>query len=438
MTSPTTRPLAPRSGAQTRPTASTTRAEKFTKDDIETVREELEKAFSVTGLIDSGRPVCPDCHALKKVYLKVSATTGKRYWKCQKCKARGDAIELLQRTGMNFPDAIRALMSPDAQPKAVVLKVAPSFAATVDNEVYRRVVTSGSLDRAVEYYATWHISPDAVRQAGGRYLEDAAKLQHDLLAEFGKQRLIACGVMTVGEDGRDYFLFNDNYPMVEPHLDPSGRVVGMQFRPSFARRDLVKAHKEFKRKWSGVVDPATGLALEPSQAWEKAAAENPDAAGPRVRYVTPFLSLKGAGPSSLVGCGLHTLSKAQPGQTVYVVEGFKDLLAASTMGAYAYAIPGTGVMPPDEACEVLKRHRVLVTLDGDEAGAKGRAAVLEHLLGKGIQASAKEDMPLGMDVTDLLVQRHAHSGCACTTCEEWRMADPPGPQCPCPACRKRH
>ena len=157
-----------------------------------------------------------------------------------------------------------------------------------------------------------------------------------------------------------------------------------------------------------------------------------------MRYVTPFLSLKGAGPSSLVGCGLHMLSKLSAGHTVYVVEGFKDLLAARTMSAYAYAIPGTGVMPPEEACEVLCRHNVLVTLDGDEAGAKGRAAVLEHLLSKGIQATAKEDMPPGMDVTDLLVQRHAHSGCACATCQAWRNTDPPGASCACPACRKRH
>lgn len=440
MTTPPTRPATPRSGEQVSQQRNGTAIQgKFTKDDIENVREELEKAFSLGGLIEDGRPVCPDCHAVKKVYLKMSAATGKRYWKCQKCKARGDAIELLQRSGMTFPEAVRQLIAPSAETAVPArLKVAPSFTATVDREVYRHVVTAGGLDSAADYYGIWHIAPEAVRAAGGRYLENPLQLQQDLLIAYGRDRLISCGVITVGDDKRDYFLFNASYPMVEPHLDPSGAVVGMQFRPSFSRREQVQAHKEFKRRWSGITDPVTGGELDPSDAWQAAYAKDPAAAGQKVRYVTPFLSLKGAGPESLVGCGLHLLAKLPPGQVVYVVEGFKDLLAARTMGANAYAIPGTGVMPGEQAIAVLRNHRVLVTLDGDEAGAKGREAVLAHLLEHGVQARAKDDMPPGMDVTDLLVQRHAHSGCSCTTCQAWRDKDPGGPECGCPACRKRH
>jgi acyl-CoA synthetase (AMP-forming)/AMP-acid ligase II len=75
-----------------------------------------------------------------------------------------------------------------------------------------------------------------------------------LLERFGRQRLIACGVLTVDKNGKDFFLFNDDYPVIEVHASPAGHVVGMQFRPSPKRMLKVKAHKEWKRRWSGVVD----------------------------------------------------------------------------------------------------------------------------------------------------------------------------------------
>jgi hypothetical protein len=34
------------------------------------------------------------------------------------------------------------------------------------------------------------------------------------------------------------------------------------------------------------------------------------------------------------------------------------------MGVEAYAIPGTGVMPPEKTCQVLALHNVVVVLDG--------------------------------------------------------------------------
>ena len=108
------------------------------------------------------------------------------------------------------------------------------------------------------------------------------------------------------------------------------------------------------------------------------------------------------------------------------------------MGVEAYAIPGTGVMPPESVCEILKRHKVLVTLDADEAGAKGSENLLAYLLERGITAKTKDDLPAGFDITDILVQRWAHTGCGCATCVKWREKDPGGQTCPGPSCRKRY
>lgn len=421
----------------------------ITEEDILEAKRYLAEAFQIAGLFADGYPVCPACGTAKrgKVRLKNANDTGLPYWKCFKCSTRGDAIGVLKDVkGYSFVDAVNTLIGRDetgvrrkvARPE---IQIQSAFVATVDVEVYNAIRDAGSLSEAQRYYARWHIAAEAVAEAGSRYITNATELQQQLLGRFGRDRLLACGVLTVDKNGKDFFLFNDDYPVIEVHASPAGHVVGMQFRPSVARMAKVQAHKAWKRRWSNMVDE-DGNILDPGDAWLRAYSADPEAAGPKLPYVTPFLSLRGAGTDSLVGCGIPRIASlpvdAVTPVKVYVVEGFKDLLAARTMGVEAYAIPGTGVMPPEKVCKILARHKMVVTLDGDDAGAKGRANVMAWFSAHNVPSEEISELRPGMDIADILVERHAHAGCGCENCTQWRDTHPWDPTtCPCSSCRKR-
>lgn len=429
---------------------------RYTEDQVDYADQQFGIAFAEAGLIaETGELVCPVCHTAgrKKVQIKTSTKTGRSYWTCHKCPDTwgSSAIKLLVQSdarevsdGRKWRDAVATLLrlsvdgagQPIARKKIVPVEAEAAFAAANDIEVYDRIRNAGSLAKAQEYWARWHIAPEAVVEAGSTVIENAKALHQELLTEFGADRLRAAGVITSDAKGNDVFLFNDDYNVIEAHMAPSGHVMGMQFRPSGQRMATVNAHKAWKKRWSGILDE-NGDELDPKEAWRRAY-EQDQAVGDRIPYATPFLSLKGAGENHLVGCGLRRLTRIAAPSTVYIVEGFKDLLAARTMGVEAYAIPGTGVMPPERAVAILRQHTVVVSLDGDEAGARGRAAVVDYLTERGVNARAGATPRDGMDVTDTLVERHAHSGCSCDTCTAWRDGHPyDAGTCPCATCRSR-
>ncbi len=373
--------------------------------DKEAANQQLDRAFALLGLVSGRSLICPQCGTAKT--KKVSFFVGKNgtpRWGCRRCGTTGTAIDLyIDKTGCTFLQALDALLGRAEQsvkvptPTAAV-HIAPSFEAVHDVDVYDAVVRMGSLGAAKEYWATWHISPHAVSELGSTVITNPDAFERVITKRFGIERLRACGVVTEARNEKDYFLVNRRYPVIEPQRGADGRVSAMQFRPSPEQRELVEAHKRFKREHG---EDAVG--------------------GPR--YQTPFLSPRGAQASTLIGYGLHRAAKLPPNSPIYVVEGAKDWLAARTLnpGREFYAVPGTGVMPPPAALEVLKDLRVIVVLDGDEAGAKGREVLVKHLRDNGIQAAPVADpLPDGMDVADLLVSKYAASGCTCRVCVEFR------------------
>jgi ssDNA-binding Zn-finger/Zn-ribbon topoisomerase 1 len=422
----------------------TGRQRNFTDDEIKKADTEIVRAFAILGLVSKeGTLVCPVCGTSKrkKVELKTSTSSGKHYWTCHKCPESwgGSAIDLLkEHGGRSFVQAVEELLGLTESDKGRVtvphIEISDAFAAVVDVEVYDAVRDAGSLEKAQEYYARWHIAPDAVAEAGSTYIEDPEALHRKLIEQFGLPRLFACGVVTEDKNRNPVFLFNRDYPVVEVHQAPSGHVVGMQFRPSPTRMQAVQAHKAWKKRWSGQKDK-DGNEIESDEAWRRAY-EQDQSVGRKAPYVTPFLSLKGGTPDHLVGCGLKRLVESPRPSTVYVVEGFKDLLAARTIGVEAYAIPGTGVMPPERSIEILRLHKVVVMLDGDAAGAAGREHLVTYLKERGVDAEPIDTIREGLDVADILVERNAHAGCGCETCQSWRASHPFEQQtCPCKTCR---
>jgi hypothetical protein len=105
------------------------------------------------------------------------------------------------------------------------------------------------------------------------------------------------------------------------------------------------------------------------------------------------MSLRGASIAARCGFGLPRLAQVADEvavggrrRTVYLVEGFKDLLAARTLGVESYGLAGAGLLPVRAVCELL--------------GRVGPIAVQSH----GVQAYAKAP-PEGMDMTDVLVSK---------------------------------
>lgn len=346
---------------------------------IDAASERVDVAFAVCGLVSGGALVCPECGTAKKKKVVLRP----RYWKCHRCGSWGSAIRLVQdRLGVGFADAVRILVGDKeaAAPSGVDVSEIPVSAANpsvCDPDVYRAVVELGDRDLAARFYARFGIDPDVTREAGASYLDDPKRVWAELVSSFGEDRLEACGVATRRDDGTLRPLFGARYPVVEPAVDPNLATRNLQFRASVRQKLLVDAHKR-------------GM-------------------GP---YVPPFLSVRGAGERHLIGIGLERLARLKP-TTVYVVEGFKDLLAVRTLGFEGYALPGVSVLPPAGVVRWLAKtgHTFCVALDGDEAGQEATPVVADHLrsgIPSGRVRSAR--LPDGMDWADLLREKAEAAG----------------------------
>lgn len=451
------------------------------KQDIDDAMSQVELAFALIGCVAGNAFICPSCGEQRKG--KVVLRPAKRYWKCYVCGAAPgettyrNAIDLVkERCGVNFPQAVNILLGRNdgPVPKAKIqeiladAKADDGFRACDEDwvfELYGSVVNSKhcSLSRAQDYYRDRHISAEAVEMMRFRYITDPEALRNDLLDAYGEEKLVASGLAVSSEHGLR-LLCGWNYPVIEPAIDHLGRVRNMQFRPSWKQREKIRAHKRGE--------------------------------GP---YVPTFMSIKGSGPKHLIGVGLHLLAEG-PGRLVMVAEGAADAAAGYTLGAAGmYAVPGTNVLPPPGVVKFLERrgHKLVVALDGDEAGNKARSVVAAHFRTNGyaegaarrlgfdvpgliqddlrfamaaasehagelldevkgtyglerfddvltnVEASEdlrvrlrtlyeescwvreKADMPEGLDVCDILVRKHAESGCTCTSCKIWRETHPP-------------
>jgi hypothetical protein len=407
-----------------------TRAARITDEDIETARFKVARAIELTGAVGTGgRPACPACGEDKKG--KTAIKSDKGYFKCHKCGHYRGAINLMTDAGFSFVDAVNLLLDREVSPRAIErvptkvtpVTVEPEFSSEPDPEVFTWIAKQGDKSRAVAYYARWHIAPAAVREAGCFYLplkrDELVRLQATAIRTFGAERLVACGVATPRQGTPRRAPSNaeeelvapygfpgmpGGYPVGEPHVDAQGLVSYCQYRPDGRSREAVEAHKAGKR------------------AKERAESAGESFTGTVPPYQPPFLSMRGLPHAAMIGGGVWRLSRLEPGATVVVVEGIKDLLAARTMGAEAYALPGAQTLPPPEVCELLARHKVRVAFDGDEAGLAGRELVLEHLREQGVRDLSPKEMPDGKDVTDILVARHVATGCTCQTCAVVRSA----------------
>jgi hypothetical protein len=402
-------------------------------DRIVAARRQMPLALALEGFVVDGRPACPDCHRADVGRNKLFEDGG---FKCHGCGFYvANAVDLLTRSRVrarstnrvigtaesvnagvvkvrigaerhedhpesavsiegglwSFRDALDALSGgeirhPDgAVPEIPVLEVKRQFTAVPNPELYRAVLDLGSVEAAQEFYGRWHISPEVVASSRAVRIVDQRRLLRDLSATFGPDELVRAGLAT--EEG--YLLVNQRYPVIEPHLLPDGRVAGMQFRGSEETERLVAAHKAYK------------------VAKESVEARGEKYTGDKAKHVPKFMSLNGASPASRCGFNLPEIAAAAKSgshRRVWLVEGFKDVLAGAELGMLCYGLPGAGLLPVRAVCALLSQFDVRVALDGDAAGAAGRERLLKHLARFGITATEKAP-PVGMDICDVLVAK---------------------------------
>jgi len=404
------------------PLSDEERKERFAADMDKTRNEQACRlALAIAKRITPEGILCPKCNELlTKGRFKIHPDGG---WKDHKNGCHGDAVSVLQAFGVRTGDAVRVLIGkPTSTPIEIPEDAAALAAAFVGTkskilrDVFNGVLIygqkTGGVQAAQDFYGTWHISPEAVTESGAVMITDTRQFAARILERFGEEALLSCGLFTRASNGKLYCLINDRFPVVEPHRHPvSGDVLYMQFRASHAQYQRYLEHKAGNREYKGS---------------EK------------------IISLRGAPKSAQVGTGLPRIEQLPAGSDVWILEGFKDMLAARTGGLEAYGLPGVGIKPPEKICQLLARHNVFVAFDGDEAGARGRDGVkqvaedgtevvvteglVDYLRRHGVNAQPRELFP-GMDATDILVARYASgkatgSPCGCPTCTRMRASHP--------------
>lgn len=409
---------------------------------IAAANEKLAEAFTLLNLVkEGGGLICPECGQTnsKKVTFKRSNTTNQAYWKCYACGGNSSAPKLVsQKLDIPFWEAVLILLG-EKKIEGLTLSVVSSsnfentFVSTVDVEVYndiQKYFKIKGIKGAIRYWSEWHISPQIVLESGSTILHapelgiDSQELYKFLLAKYGQERLIKSGVGWE-RDGEIQFFFGPKYAVLEPHeyraewskgRSPLSKIPGItwfQLRPIDRTKQSVEAHKAWKKRWGS------------KEVWEEAYKRNPKQAGMYAKYVSPFLAVKGATPQSIVGSGLRQISALPDNSTVMVVEGFKDLLAARTLGFNAYAIPGVGMTPPTKVLDVLRRHRLVLALDGDAAGDNGTENLLSYFKDNKLNVVVSKERVGGMDWADRLVYTYKRKGCTCPTCSKFKLEKAP-------------
>lgn len=373
--------------------------ERLSDEQIVKAKANLRAAFLFAELDEAGLPMCP-IH--KRVHA--NALVLKRdSWFCYSAREGGNAVTILTKHAAKpkpFPIAVKMLLGeklPDGsiaevpdRPLNLDLKGSGSESktSTVDSEVYQALLTyslkEGGFEAAAAHYGRWAISSDAVRKARIVMLTAPAKVQRLMLRDFGRERLLKAGLITESMTGRVNWMVNRQYPVIEPHISPDGKIVGLQFRASEEQEKKIAAHKKYS------ADVEAGKASEDD----------------KVKFVPKFLSLAGVSPEkSLVGGGLDVAAGLPAGSKVLLVEGIKDMMAAWTMGHNAVALPGVSAKLSPALLQTIRPLHKIIALDGDDAGQEAVKTV-GHLLQEDGQTNvSRMVLPEGQDVTDVLMSR---------------------------------
>lgn len=324
-------------------------------EDITEAKEHIAVAVE-----EAGGLACPDCGETRRHKVQIRRSKIGPYVKCWRCGWHADAITLTRDArGCTFADAVDILLGRTptswtetiaARPRPKVV-IPPRFEADLAISVYTRLADPATpgIAPAGHLWAEHGIDPAVAEHYGATYVADADALGAHLDATVGHDTAVAAGLTTA----KGAWLFAGDYTLVETHTAPSGLVFGVQFRATGDTAAAAKQHKATR-----------GTAIP-------------------TKFVPHVLALRGCSPRHLIGCGLNRVAHARPA-TVHIVEGYKDMLAAASLGMLAYALPGAATVPPEAALDVLAAHQVVLSLDNDDAGRAGAESLASWFADRGV------------------------------------------------------
>lgn len=101
---------------------------------------------------------------------------------------------------------------------------------------------------------------------------------------------------------------------------------------------------------------------------------------------------------------LDSLRDLKLNSIVYLTEGAIDCITLNKLGKNAISLGSANTFMKEWA-KILKRYRVVIWFDNDEAGKKGAKAIAEKLEMAGIWVIEKEEMPDFKDINDYFVKK---------------------------------
>lgn len=260
----------------------------------------------------------------------------------------------------------------------------------VDSEVLEALRQFGDLDAGVRYWAQFHFDPKVVRAFDGRVINTPwARVWGELVSTFGEERLIRAGLAKRLDDDSIWTVpggkitdkskrYPPDYNVLQFYKAVDGTPVGLEVRGNAFIAKLAQEHKEGKRP-----------------------------------FVPKTRNLIGNAKGSRIGFGLDVVAKFPVNRVVWLVEGYKDALAAGSMKRPAIGLAGVNAGISEEALEVLRGRRVAVAFDGDEAGQESIAKVEAVLAEAGVQLVPGPRWPEGRDVADQLAWQHENRKLPC-------------------------
>nr|WP_261344781.1 DNA primase [Neorhodopirellula pilleata] len=346
------------------------------------VKERVRSASDIVDVIGrdlemrpQGRHFVARCPFHNDKRPSMTVNQERQSWKCWVCDIGGDVFSfVMQREGVEFPEALRMLAeragieipdkrqgpktqpgSPNDKPTliAAISEVAQAYYEQLDAH------KSDDAKRAWDYLQQRGIDDENRQKFRIGFAPDSWDFAVNLLRSksYSLDVAIACGVAIARQNQAS----GQDAPQV------SGATGGYD---RFRGRLMFPIHNSQGKTISlgGRIIPAIA---------ERVAAASGDAGGAGAKYINGPETLLFRKSNELYGLDLARDSIRGAGE-VLVMEGYTDVVAASMAGIdRAVAVLGTALT--EAHVRILKRYaaRVVLVLDGDEAGRRRAEEVLE-------------------------------------------------------------
>jgi DNA primase len=358
----------------------------FTSPYQQDVKEQVRQATDIVDLVAAYIPLrhqgriyvglCP-WHDDSRPSLQVNPE--RQSWKCWVCNVGGDVFNfLMQKEGIDFREALqmladRAGIALESSPQARPAPGSPEDKRTLyqalqwaEEQFHRCLLQSPEAEAARRYVQERRLSPESVQRFKVGFSPDSWQwiLDRARGTPFAPAVLEAADLVRKSStSGRLYDTFKGR--LIFPIRDPQGRTIAMGGRvlPGLASENVGKYINSRETRLFSKSDQLYGLDV-----------------------------------------ARDAVSKAKE---VVVVEGYTDVIAAHQVGlTHVVAVLGTALGP--RHIRVLRRFvdRVILVLDGDEAGQRRTNEILDLFVAEQIDLRILT-LPDELDPCDFLLQHGA-------------------------------